>query len=277
MMQRTKPLAFVSARHWEELPARGVTLRDLDREEFRRVSRLAAKTRWSGNYIADTPAPALEALYLRRSGEICQAAVVVFGGARAWQKYPQCALRTIQHGTDSGKEPVMDTIVRGPLLHLFDTARAFLDERLPASFSGERREILRGSVDEAVINALVHRDYSRRDGCVSISLYSDRVVIRNPGGLPEQVTARGLTRPHTSCPRNALIANAISRTELMYRWGRGISVAQDNCALLGLDPPAIKNAGDEVVVTFQLSSSTVRIFRPRRHFTPAESKTVCVR
>ncbi len=73
---------------------------------------------------------------------------------------------------------------------------------------------------EALINALIHRDYTRL-GAVHIRFDDDGLTISNPGGFVEGVTLRNLlvTEPK---PRNPLLADITKRVGLSERTGRGI-------------------------------------------------------
>ena len=46
------------------------------------------------------------------------------------------------------------------------------------------------SLEEGIVNALVHRDYASSSGSVSVSVYPDRLEIRNSGRLPKGLTAK---------------------------------------------------------------------------------------
>jgi ATP-dependent DNA helicase RecG len=73
---------------------------------------------------------------------------------------------------------------------------------------------------EALINALIHRDYTRL-GAVHIRIDDDGLTISNPGGFVEGVTLNNLliTEPK---PRNPLLADITKRVGLSERTGRGI-------------------------------------------------------
>lgn len=77
-----------------------------------------------------------------------------------------------------------------------------------------------GAFREAVANALVHRDYHRQ-GAVHVRLDDWGLTVSNPGGLVEGVTLHNLltTEPR---PRNPLLADAMKRTGLVERSGRGV-------------------------------------------------------
>ena len=47
-------------------------------------------------------------------------------------------------------------------------------------------------IQEAVVNALVHRDYSISGTDIMLAIYSDRLEIQNPGRLPNTVTIDGM-------------------------------------------------------------------------------------
>ena len=93
---------------------------------------------------------------------------------------------------------------------------------------------------EALNNALVHRDYYRL-GAVHIQLYEDRVVIRNPGGFVEGVSANSLLRvgPH---PRNPRLADCFKRIGLVERTGRGVNIIYEGQLRNGRRPPSYEQS-----------------------------------
>ncbi|WP_374679465.1 ATP-binding protein [Hymenobacter sp. J193] len=74
---------------------------------------------------------------------------------------------------------------------------------------------------EALLNAIVHRDYSRSDGSISISLFPRHLEIWNAGGLPEGVTLKTLREGGISRPRNPDLAHVLLLRGLIERMGIG--------------------------------------------------------
>ena len=77
-----------------------------------------------------------------------------------------------------------------------------------------------GALREAVLNAIVHKDYSSGIP-IQISVYDDKLIIWNEGELPEKWTVAKLKVKHPSRPYNPDIANAFFRSGLIESWGRG--------------------------------------------------------
>lgn len=75
---------------------------------------------------------------------------------------------------------------------------------------------------EALVNALVHRDYSTL-GTVYVRLQDDDLSISNPGGFVEGVTLENLLVVEPK-PRNPTLADAIKRIGLAERTGRGVDL-----------------------------------------------------
>ena len=100
-------------------------------------------------------------------------------------------------------------------------------------------------VREAVVNALVHRDYAEaaRGMQVQVELYPDRLVIRNPGGLygPVDVSSLGISTVTSS--RNKALLKILEDTPLgdghMVCENRGSGIARMLMALTeaGMEPP----------------------------------------
>ena len=76
------------------------------------------------------------------------------------------------------------------------------------------------AVREAIVNAFVHRDYTRL-GRVRVQLDSDGMTVSNPGGFIEGVTVKNIltAEPHG---RNPVLADALKRIGLAERSGRGV-------------------------------------------------------
>lgn len=92
---------------------------------------------------------------------------------------------------------------------------------------------------EALLNAVIHRDYFERGGVVMVDLYRDRLEISNPGGLVAGLTLRDLGR--RSLPRNPLIADLFLRLGAVERAGTGIQRIRESVAQAGLKAPVFES------------------------------------
>ena len=64
-------------------------------------------------------------------------------------------------------------------------------------------------VDEAVVNAVAHRDYSVYGSKIRLFLYADRLELYSPGGLPNGITVDAM--PYRTFTRNQLLVSFLSR------------------------------------------------------------------
>lgn len=84
----------------------------------------------------------------------------------------------------------------------------------------EQEMIDRSALKEAVINAIVHNDYSYGNSPI-IELYSDRVEITSAGGLPQQLSKEDFFRGVTA-PRNQELIRVFKDVDLIENIGSGI-------------------------------------------------------
>lgn len=79
---------------------------------------------------------------------------------------------------------------------------------------------------EALVNAVVHTDYSQRGAPIRIAVFSDRVEVENPGiplpGLTTEELHEGVSR---LC--NRVIARTFKELRLIERWGSGNTADDD--------------------------------------------------
>ncbi len=116
----------------------------------------------------------------------------------------------------------------------------------------DRPEYPLKAVREAVLNALVHRDYSiyTENTPVSLEMYRDRMVIRNRGGLygGGSIKQLGEGRPET---RNAALANMLEILRITENRYSGITTILREFAKAGLPEPAFEVRRGDFEVTFR--------------------------
>ena len=95
---------------------------------------------------------------------------------------------------------------------------------------------------EAIINALVHTDYSQRGAPIRISFFDDRIEIENPGILLPGLTIEDM-RQGISKIRNHVIARVFRELNLIEQWGSGISRIYSEAKKQQLPEPEIIEIG----------------------------------
>lgn len=106
------------------------------------------------------------------------------------------------------------------------------------------------AVREAILNALVHRDYSihTENVPIRIEMYRDRMEITNSGGLYGKISidALGKVRPET---RNAALANILELLKVTENRYSGIPTMRNEFANAGLPAPIFSvNHGEFTVI-----------------------------
>lgn len=152
----------------------------------------------------------------------------------------------------------------GTLPELIDKTSSFLRQyiRVGATIRGFYREdepeYPYEALREAVVNAVIHRDYHRSGETVRVFMYSDRVEVRSPGALLPKVTLDDLVALRvTSVPRNPVLAGFLrDMPGYMERVGSGIRFMLREMEGLGLPPPEFSEHYD-FVVTFRNGGKAV--------------------
>jgi ATP-dependent DNA helicase RecG len=127
---------------------------------------------------------------------------------------------------DAQSNVLVNDFFRGSLLATIEAVQNRFDARLNEQevmigmFRLPVPEYGRIAFREALLNALLHRDYSLL-GTVFVQWQHDHMLITNPGGLPEGITLQNLLT-HEPKPRNPLLYDAAKRIGLVEKTGRGI-------------------------------------------------------
>lgn len=171
---------------------------------------------------------------------------------------PQSEVVCIKYTDTLGVRSYIDRKnLRGTLPELIAQASAFLKQyiRVGATIRGFYREdepeYPYEALREAVVNAIVHRDYSRVGETVRVFMYADRVEVRSPGALLPGITLADLVAMRVqSLPRNPVLAGFLRDIPgYMERIGSGIRFMIQEMRRLELPDPEFTEHQD-FVVTF---------------------------
>lgn len=171
---------------------------------------------------------------ITRDGKITMTALLLFG-LYPQAFYPQLSIiATSVPGKEMGTlDPAGNRFldsrrIEGTLPDMLDGAIAFVRTNMRTATridpeTGERLDVPQypiTAVREAVLNALVHRDYSfHTEGMpIQLILYADRMEIMNPGGLYGRLTVDqlGQAQPDTRNPALVTAMETLGKTENRY-------------------------------------------------------------
>ena len=211
---------------WDGTPEPYSKEADLSDLAFKLFKDRASETqRFDEDVQGDSPHELLEKLNLvDKNGYLKKAAVLLFH-PKPEKIFTGATIKIGFFNTDD--DLAYQDEVRGSLFEQVDKVMELLVSKyLKAQITYEglqRKETFPvpvGALREAVLNAIIHKDYSSGIP-IQISVYDDKLIIWNEGELPENWTVAKLKVKHPSRPYNPDIANAFFRSGLIESWGRG--------------------------------------------------------
>lgn len=161
-----------------------------------------------------------------------------------------------------GMEVRVNEFFHKPLLQAFEEVERFFHAQVREQefeiglFRIAVPNFERRAFREALVNALVHRDYSRLGAVhIRIDVDNDTLTISNPGGFVEGVTLQNIliTEPR---PRNPLLADVAKRIGLAERTGRGIDRIFEGLLRYGRPAPDYGRSDSNSVVLRMSSAET---------------------
>ena len=149
--------------------------------------------------------------------------------------------------------------IRGPLIEQIDWAvkavLAELAQGLTLASSGfkTRHQYPERVVKEAIVNAVIHRDY-RLNRDIMVRVFDDRVVVESPGLLPGAITAANIQYARSKA-RNPLIALNLREFAVPPNIddGEGVRMMFGEMAAAQLYPPQYRQNTDAAVETLLLT------------------------
>jgi ATP-dependent DNA helicase RecG len=244
---------------WDGVPIPHVSAKNLDPsalQEFREKALISKRLSDADLRMSD--AKLIDKLMLTESGYLKRAAVLLFHpNPEKWVLGASVKIGYFENDADLKYQDE----ISGPLMFMPDRVLEILYAKYfkgIISYQGIQRvetfPVARDALREAVLNAVVHRDYSTGNP-VHIKIYEDKVLIFNDGKLPDDWTVEDLLRTHTSKPYNPFIAKAFFRSGMIETWGRGIERMISACLREGKPAPFYNVKPYDIMIGFYTTTS----------------------
>ena len=228
------------------------SLADLDPLEVHRLRGVLESRR--GADLAQLPdLDLLRAMGVLEGEQPNLAGILLAGTPKALRRYlPQTEVDYYHHATGDLEFEFRETILR-PLPAMLERLRELIQARnryesLQAGlFRIEVWDFDEVVYREAILNALIHRDYTSRD-TVQVHHYPDRLEVTNPGGFSGGVNPDNILR-HAPKRRNPLLAETLARLGYIERAGVGVDRMYRLLLRHGKEPPEYTGYPDSVMLT----------------------------
>jgi len=245
----------LSEQHWERQIALGVDFEDLDKKLISKTITESRKNHRS-SFESDDILAFLTHYGLYVNGSFTNACVILF--AKNPSKFiPQIRVRLTEYAEGKTDESLIrNEILEGNLFSIRNELERYVNGLgIRSVFDKKQWKRLdftfpKRALQEGIINALMHRDYSSFSSSVTISVYPDRFIISNSGKLPDDIEVKDLKNNHDSHPVNPDIAHIIFLNGFIDKLGRGTIRVVEECKDAGLRVPSWKETSSGVVLTF---------------------------
>jgi ATP-dependent DNA helicase RecG len=237
---------------WDDVIEPRATFKDVDESTIKIYLRKAEEAGRLPDVDGLSIPELLEKLRLAENGQLKRAAVVLFGKDPG-RFYPNTFVK-IGKFADNDFDILFQETEEGNIIQVLEKVLRQLDYkflvRKIAFESMNRTETLEYPVialREMLLNALIHRNYMGAP--TQIRIYENKLFVWNDGGLPLSLSLSKLKEPHSSHPRNPILAEACFKGGYIDSWGSGVMKIMDSCKAAGLPAPEMNEKEGGFIVT----------------------------
>lgn len=220
----------IQALSFDEQTRDDVSMADIDATKIKDFLHQARQKRGFPLAEDSDPVTVLKHLRLLRHDKPSNGALLMFANDPQYF-FPSAVVKCAWFlGTETVK-PIEDyKTFEGGVADQISQATSWVMSKLSVRF-GQRNveaqnevkfEIPRSVIFETIVNAVAHRDYNST-GSVQVSVFRNRIVVRNPGTLPVELTKADLMKEHGSYPHNPYLAEVMYQMGYIEKYGTGIT------------------------------------------------------
>jgi len=179
---------------------------------------------------------------------------ILFFGKTPHHFLPQSEIRAARFQGKDKQNFIDMEVITGRLPEMIDEAMKFVrrNTRVGVKIDAEKRvdipEYPYRAIEEAITNAVTHRDYSIYGASIFVNIFDDRIEVESPGKLPPPLTLE--TFENRSVLRNRIIGRLLFNIKKIEAWGTGIVRMKRLMKEHGLKEPEFKESEVSLTVVF---------------------------
>ena len=214
----------------DEQTREGISIADIDPQKVRSFVHQARMKRGFPLSEEETSENVLTHLRLLRNGVPCNGALLLFANDPQYF-FPTAVVKCAWFLGDEAIKPIEDyKTFDGGIAEQINQATSWVMSKLSLRYGQRNKEVQtetefeipRSVIYETIVNAVVHRDYNST-GSVQVTVTRNRIIVRNPGTLPVELTKADLMKEHGSYPHNPLVAEVMFQAGYIEKYGTGIT------------------------------------------------------
>lgn len=186
---------------------------------------------------------------------VCTVGGLLIFGKNPEQRLPQNGVSFAHFkGTEITDELIDKKVVTGRIQDIAEQMMVVFKNNIkaPSVIKGLKREeveeypslVLR----EAIVNTLVHRNYSISGSKIRILMFDDRIEFHSPGRLPNTVTIEKM-KIGISYARNPFLVKYMENLRYIDQLGRGVPMILKAMKEIGAKEPMLQEFGEEFILT----------------------------
>ena len=186
---------------------------------------------------------------------LCTVGGLLVFGKNTERRLPQNGISFAHfRGIEIADELIDKKVLTGRIQDVAEQAIVVLknNTKSPSVINGikreEKEEYPNTVLREAIVNTLVHRNYSISGSRIRIFMFDDRIEFHSPGRLPNTVTIEKM-KIGISYARNPFLVKYIENLRFIDQLGRGIPMILKTMKEAGAREPLLQELGEEFILT----------------------------
>jgi predicted HTH transcriptional regulator len=234
---------------FDSLPVYDLSPDEIDLKRFERAFKERSGKRLKGDLIKN-----LGLFHTERDRSYPKNAAILLSDSQARKQYLPYAKIECARFKGSERRVFLDqATIDEPIFASIEPCMTFIKKNIALGstigeiYREDRWEYPMEAIREALINAVIHRDYSILGSDIKVAIYDDMLEITSPGPLPDLLSLEELGTGRSEI-RNRVLAPIFKDMKLIEAWGSGIQKMKTDLK----DYPEIDLALIEAGHTFQV-------------------------